>query len=57
MADEQTYLVQSRPITTLHDRASRPVAPTVLLRGLAASSGRASGTVRVLTRRRSRLSC
>ena len=50
-----TYLVQSRPITTLGARPAseaRPVAsaaPTLLLSGLAASPGRASGRVRILT--------
>jgi pyruvate,water dikinase len=50
-----TYLVQSRPITTLGGQAAsqqRPTAsanPTLLLSGLAASAGRASGRVRILT--------
>lgn len=45
-----TFLVQSRPITTLHARAdAAPGTPRLLVRGLAASSGRASGAVRVLT--------
>ena len=50
-----TYLVQSRPITTLGAQAAsepRPTAsatPTLLLSGLAASAGRASGRVRILT--------
>ena len=49
-----TYLVQSRPITTLDAQAAsepRPAsaAPTLLLSGLAASAGRASGRVRILT--------
>jgi pyruvate,water dikinase len=44
------YLVQSRPITTLHARAdAAPGIPRLLARGLAASAGRASGAVRVLT--------
>ncbi len=49
-ADGRTWLVQSRPITTLHPTAapSGDGAGTVLVRGLAASTGRASGTVRVL---------
>ena len=55
VAGGHTYLVQSRPITTL-DVASRapdsstaaPGAGHVLVRGLAASAGRASGVVRVL---------
>ena len=41
------YLVQSRPITTLHPAGE--ATARVLLRGLAASAGRASGAVRVLT--------
>ena len=50
-----TYLVQSRPITTLSAQATsepRPAAstgPTLLLSGLAASVGRAAGRVRILT--------
>jgi pyruvate, water dikinase len=50
----ETYLVQSRPITTLGAQlASEPrpasAAPDLLLSGLAASAGRASGPVRILT--------
>jgi pyruvate, water dikinase len=50
----ETYLVQSRPITTLGAQpASEPrpasAAPDLLLSGLAASAGRASGRVRILT--------
>ncbi len=59
----RTWLVQSRPITTLDEVAPSPSArpiggpggqgagasPRVLVRGLAASPGRASGGVRVLT--------
>jgi pyruvate, water dikinase len=50
----ETYLVQSRPITTLDALpASEPrpasAAPDLLLSGLAASAGRASGRVRILT--------
>jgi pyruvate,water dikinase len=62
IAGGHTYLVQSRPITTLagssaHEIASSPLdsvtvastgGPKVLVSGLAASSGRASGHVRVL---------
>jgi pyruvate, water dikinase len=50
-----TYLVQSRPITTLsaqttsEPRPAASTAPTLLLSGLAASVGRASGRVRILT--------
>lgn len=47
IAGDTTYLVQSRPITTLPAR-SAPQAERVLVRGLAASAGRASGAVRVL---------
>jgi pyruvate,water dikinase len=56
MADSSVWLVQSRPITTLAGAATqRSDGPTegpaqrVLVRGLAASSGRAVGAVRVLT--------
>jgi pyruvate,water dikinase len=55
MAGGQTYLVQSRPITTLGPAggaaggSSAAATGTVLLRGLAASTGSASGRVRVLT--------
>ncbi len=50
-AGGRTYLVQSRPITTLHTRAAEPgdAEQRTLVRGLAASSGRASGAVRILT--------
>lgn len=44
-----TYLVQSRPITTLPPAPAPLGKPRVLVRGLAASTGRASGPVRVLT--------
>jgi pyruvate,water dikinase len=49
-ADGATWLVQSRPITTLHQRrtAEPPPPAAVLVRGLGASTGRASGRVRVL---------
>jgi pyruvate,water dikinase len=51
MAGSDTYLVQARPVTTLHRRAEGvPGDQRVLVSGLAASSGRASGAVRVLTR-------
>ncbi len=43
-----TWLVQSRPITTLSQTASGPSEGKVLVRGLSASTGRASGRVRVL---------
>ncbi|MGD9959396.1 phosphoenolpyruvate synthase [Nocardioides sp.] len=54
VADDTVWLVQSRPITTLHatpDRGAGSVASsaTVLLRGLSASTGSATGIVRVLT--------
>ena len=52
IADGKTYLVQSRPITTL-DIVAAPVTELViigrpLIQGLAASAGRAAGAVRVL---------
>lgn len=54
IADSRVWLVQSRPITTLQPREveaapSESEAQRVLVRGLAASTGRATGTVRVLT--------
>lgn len=50
IAGGATYLVQSRPITTLGAPVAALPAETVrvLLQGLAASSGRASGAVRIL---------
>ena len=50
IADGKTYLVQSRPITTLHALGTASAAPEgqVLLRGLGASPNTASGPVRVL---------
>jgi pyruvate,water dikinase len=47
MADGQTWLVQSRPITTL-DQEPAKAAGSELLSGLAASPGRAVGRVRRL---------
>ncbi|MGI9125277.1 MAG: phosphoenolpyruvate synthase [Mycobacterium sp.] len=49
IADGKTYIVQTRPITTLN-RAGKPASEThdVLLQGLPAVPGQASGTVRVL---------
>lgn len=47
-ADGKTWLVQSRPITTLAGPDTQASQGKVLLRGLAASTGRASGRVRVL---------
>ncbi len=49
IADGKTYIVQTRPITTLH-RAGKPAAEQhqVLLQGLPAVPGAASGVVRVL---------
>ncbi|MFI5308252.1 MAG: phosphoenolpyruvate synthase [Polyangiales bacterium] len=44
-ANGKLHCLQSRPITTLHDDASR----TVLLTGLGASPGHASGRVRILS--------
>jgi pyruvate,water dikinase len=52
MAEGRTWLVQSRPITTLRGAAevSAKESPhRTLVRGLAASRGRAAGVVRVLT--------
>jgi pyruvate,water dikinase len=51
MVGSETYLVQSRPITTLGAPAVAPAATgagRLLLQGLAASAGAASGRVRVL---------
>ncbi len=51
MEDEKLYIVQSRPITTLAAGPVEEVAAEeaeVLLRGLGAAPGRASGEVRVL---------
>ena len=53
LAGGRQYLVQSRPITTLDARGSAttatpPAGARVLVQGLAASSGRASGAVRIL---------
>jgi pyruvate, water dikinase len=47
IADGRTWLVQSRPITTLDDTAAEQ-AGSVLVTGLAASPGRAMGRVRRL---------
>lgn len=49
IADGKTYIVQTRPITTLK-RAGKPVPETheVLIQGLPAVPGEASGVVRVL---------
>ena len=47
-ADGKTWLVQSRPITTLPGHDADVSEGKVLLRGLAASTGRATGRVRVL---------
>ena len=51
MAGGRTYLVQSRPVTAVGGAAGALAAPgqgTLLVQGLAASAGRASGVVRVL---------
>ncbi|WP_422747888.1 phosphoenolpyruvate synthase [Mycobacterium sp. WMMD1722] len=49
IAGGRTYLVQARPITTLtHTAPSVPHDDSVLVRGLAAAPGSASGRVRVL---------
>lgn len=47
IAAGKTWLVQARPITTLHEQASDD-ATGVLVRGLPAAPGSASGQVRVL---------
>ena len=47
IAQQRTWLVQSRPITTLDDSPS-DAAGTVVISGLAASPGTATGRVRVL---------
>jgi pyruvate,water dikinase len=47
MEGDETYLVQSRPITTLHDAVSEQPG-SELLTGLGASPGLVSGVVRVL---------
>lgn len=48
IADGHTWLVQSRPITTLKDAPAETEHP-VLISGLAASPGEATGRVRVLS--------
>ena len=52
LADGRTYLVQSRPVTAVGSTGAAPSPATsagaVLVQGLAASAGRASGVVRVL---------
>ena len=51
MAGGRTYLVQSRPVTAVGGAAGAAAAAgqgTLLVQGLAASAGRASGVVRVL---------
>ncbi|OBJ05569.1 phosphoenolpyruvate synthase [Mycobacterium alsense] len=48
IASGKTWLVQARPITTLGAAARDPGADGVLLRGLPAAPGSASGRVRVL---------
>jgi pyruvate, water dikinase len=51
MAGGRTYLVQSRPVTAVGGSAAAPAVAelgTLLVQGLAASAGRASGVVRVL---------
>ncbi|RDI68271.1 phosphoenolpyruvate synthase [Nocardia pseudobrasiliensis] len=47
--DADLWLVQARPITTLHDEPQTTAADTVLLRGLAAAPGTATGAARVLS--------
>ena len=48
ISGDKKYLVQSRPITTLAGESPGAVATPVLVKGLAASPGTASGAVRVL---------
>jgi pyruvate, water dikinase len=48
MAEGRIYLVQSRPVTAVGSNAGPVERGTVLVQGLAASSGRGSGAVRVL---------
>jgi pyruvate,water dikinase len=51
IADDTTYLLQARPITSLDESPTEAVAAAggeVLLQGLAASTGQASGPVRLL---------
>jgi pyruvate, water dikinase len=48
MAGGRIYLVQSRPVTAMGSEAAPVERGTVLVQGLAASSGRGSGVVRVL---------
>ena len=48
MAGGRTYLVQSRPVTAVGGSPVAAELGTLLVQGLAASSGRASGVVRVL---------
>jgi pyruvate, water dikinase len=49
MADDRIYLVQSRPVTAVGSAVTTPTdSRAVLVQGLAASAGRASGLVRVL---------
>lgn len=45
---DRLWLVQSRPITTLGSASAEPAPGTLLVSGLAASTGTASGRVRVL---------
>ena len=45
---DRLWLVQSRPITTLGGATAEPAPGTLLVSGLAASTGTASGRVRVL---------
>lgn len=53
IADGHRYLVQSRPITTLAQPNAAPTSQgsggSILVQGLAASHGRATGPVRILT--------
>ncbi len=46
--DTGIYIVQSRPITTIYKEADKEIEGNVLLQGLAASPGIASGVVKVV---------
>ncbi|WP_431232580.1 phosphoenolpyruvate synthase [Mycolicibacterium psychrotolerans] len=48
IASGKIWMLQTRPITTLHDAAPQPESHEVIARGLPAAPGEASGAVRVL---------
>ncbi|MCV7348315.1 phosphoenolpyruvate synthase [Mycolicibacterium rhodesiae] len=48
IASGKIWMLQTRPITTLHDAAPQPESHAVIARGLPAAPGEASGSVRVL---------